>query len=265
MLRTSHKYWAIFRAQILNRLAYPGDLLTQAFSIVLFMFVFMQLWRATYGASGQSVIAGFSLSQTIWYLMMAETIMLSRPRLSRRISDDVKDGAVAYLLNKPYNFLLYQFSVSLGDSLSGFFFYLTLGGATAWLMVGPPPGWLGFLLMPPVIILAWILDGCFSALIGLAAFISEENAPFEWIYNKALMILGGLLIPLDFFPDWLRSISQVLPFAFSIYGPARLFVQPSPQHLLWLLSGQLAWLTVMVLLLTWIYRGVVQRLVINGG
>ena len=46
------KYWAIFRTQLLNSLAYPVDLLGRSLLIVLFMWIFMNLWRVTYGATG---------------------------------------------------------------------------------------------------------------------------------------------------------------------------------------------------------------------
>jgi hypothetical protein len=82
------KYWAIFKTQLLNRLAYPADLFDHGFTIVIYLWVFIFIWRTTYRAMGASEgsIAGLTLNQTIWYLMLAETLMLSKPRLSRLIS-----------------------------------------------------------------------------------------------------------------------------------------------------------------------------------
>lgn len=37
------KYLAIFRIQLANRLAYRGDLLTGSLSIIVFLWVFLQL------------------------------------------------------------------------------------------------------------------------------------------------------------------------------------------------------------------------------
>ena len=68
------KYWAIFKTQILNRLAYLGDLLPGSITIILFMWIFLQLWRATYSSTGQTSISGLTLSATMWYLMLAETM-----------------------------------------------------------------------------------------------------------------------------------------------------------------------------------------------
>ena len=89
------KYWAIFKIQLDNGLAYPGELIGRSLIILPFMWVFYQLWRVTFAASGTSEINGLTLPRTLWYLMIAETIELSRPRLGNMISDAVKDGSIA--------------------------------------------------------------------------------------------------------------------------------------------------------------------------
>ena len=261
------KYLEIFKTQLLTRLSYPGDLLGHGLTIIIYLLVFIFLWRATYRSAGASngTIAGLNLQQTIWYLMLAETMMLSKPRLSGVISTAVKDGSVAYLLNKPYNFLLYHFSVGLGDSITNMVFNVFAGGVLIWSMQAPPPEAWGWPFVFLTMILAWLIDFCIAALIGLAAFLAEDVAAFDWIYQKMLFILGGMLIPLDFFPGWLRSISQATPFAFSIYGPARLFIEPSIERFGALLLGQLIWLAILSAVVTLSYRRGIQWLSINGG
>ena len=259
------KYWAIFRTQLVNSLAYPIDLLGRSLLIVLFMWIFMNLWRVTYGATGASSIAGLTLADTMWYLMMAEAVMLSKHELSETISEQIKDGSVAYLLNKPINFILYHFAAGLGDSVLAFGGNLIIGSAVVWLMVGAPPAITGWLLAAIAVLFALLLDFCFSALIGLSAFVVEDSKAFRWIYQKFLLVLGGLLIPLDFFPAWLQTISLNLPFAWIIYGPARLFVDPSLARLGAVLTQQGIWLAVIGGAAWLCYRWAVARLVINGG
>ncbi len=259
------KYWAILRTQLLNSLAYPMDLLGRSLLIVLFMWIFMNLWRVTYGATGASSIAGLTLADTMWYLMMAEAVMLSKHDLSETMSEQVKDGSVAYLLNKPYNFIFYHFAAGLGDSVLAFGGNLIIGSAVVWLMVGPPPGIAGRVFACLAVVLAWLLDFCFSALIGLSAFVVEETVAFRWIYQKFLLLLGGVLIPLDFFPAWLQTISLNLPFAWIIYGPARLFVDPSLERLGNVFMQQGIWLAVLGGTVWILYRRAAARLAINGG
>lgn len=263
--RKAAKYWAVFTIQLQSAAAYPLDLAARSLSIVLFMVVFFGLWRATYAAQGASSIAGLSLRDTLWYLMLAETIVLSRPRMAQQIAAQVRDGSIAYLLNKPYSFLLYQAAFSLGDSALRMLFNGLAGGAVVWLLVGPPPALWGLPLVLVAMALGWMIDFCVAALLGLTAFFSEEVTAFEWIYNKLLFLLGGLLIPLDFFPEWLQRVAKALPFAAAIYGPARLFVSPSISAFAGLLAVQLGWICGLGLLVAFAYRQGTAYLSINGG
>jgi ABC-2 type transport system permease protein len=264
-LKGARKYWAILTTQVINSAAYPGDLAARSLTMIVFMWVFTQLWGAAYRITGTSAIGGLTLRETLWYLMMAETIELSKPRVTQTIADAVKDGSVAYLLNKPYDFLLYHAAVSFGDSLLRMVFNVLAGGALIWLSAGAPPDARGWPLVLVTVLLAWLLHFCLNAVIGLAAFVTEDVAAFEWIYQKLVMILGGLLIPLDFFPAWLRDIAQALPFAYTLYGPARLFVDPSLERFGALFAGQALWLLVLGGALMLAYRRGVARLTINGG
>jgi ABC-2 type transport system permease protein len=84
--------------------------------IIPFMWVFHQLWKVTFSAAGTEVMSGLTLGNMLWYLMLAETIELGRPPIARTMSENVKDGSIAYILNKPYDFR-YQFSAAMADHL----------------------------------------------------------------------------------------------------------------------------------------------------
>ncbi len=259
------KYWSLFTIQLVNSLAYPGEFVGRSLIILPFMWIFYQLWRVTFQASGASVMNGLTLPMTLWYLMLAETIELSRPRLGATISEAVKDGSIAYILSKPYDFLLYHYSTTLGEALFRALFNALLGGAVVWWLVGPPPTVWGWPLVILTFFGALTLNFCIAALIGLSAFIVEDISAFQWIYQKMAFILGGLLIPLDFYPAWLQTIARALPFSAMMYGPARLFVEPSLPAFFATFGMQLAWILALGLLLTFFYRRSLMYLTVNGG
>ena len=259
------KYLAIFKINLLNSLAYPAEIATRSGMILVFMIVFFQLWHVTYAASGSQVLNGLTLHDTMWYLLLAETIELGRPRLARVISQQVKEGSIAYLLNKPYNFLLYQLSIGFGESLPRMGILFVLGGTLVWVMTGPPPKLENWPVAAIALSGAWLLHFCFNCLIGLVAFVAEEVAPFEWIYQKLVFILGGMLIPLDFYPVWLQTLAKTLPFAYMMYGPAQLFVLPNMLLFTQVILGQILWLVVLGGLLALAFSRGVRKLAINGG
>lgn len=264
-MKAFKKYWAIFQTTLLNSLAYPGELLGRSLLIIPFMWIFYQLWNVTFKASGTGSINGMTLYSTMWYLMMAETIELSRSNLARTISDNVKDGSIAYILNKPYSFILYQFSNSMGETVFRALMNAVLGSVVIWWLVGPPPGWMGWLFAFIAVLGTWILNFCFTCLIGLSAFIVEDVNPFMWIYQKFIFILGGFLIPLDLYPGWLQTIAKALPFSALVYGPSKLFIAPSWRLLGEVLLLQTVWILAIGTVLVISYRQGVKYLTVNGG
>lgn len=259
------KYLSIFNIQVINSLAYPGELVGRSLMIIPFMWVFYQLWSVTFRSTGADAINGLTLRDTLWYLMMAETIELGRPRIARTVAENVKDGTIAYLLNKPYDFMLYQFSASMGETVFRTLVNALIGGAVAWLLVGPPPHLSSWPFALVAVIGAWILNFCMNALIGLMAFVAEDVAPFEWIYQKLAFIFGGLLIPLDFYPGWLQTAARFLPFSSMIYAPARLFVAPDTSGFASIVGLQLFWIAALILVLSLAYRKGLAYLTVNGG
>src|SRR5512138_1434833 len=146
-MKSFKKYWAIFQITLINSLAYPGELLGRSLMILPFMWIFYQLWKVTYAASGSEVINGLTLRDVLWYLMLAETIELGRPpATARTISENVKDGSIAYLLNKPYDFLLYQLSTVMGETIFRAGMNALFGGLVIWWLVGPPTHLEGFVI-----------------------------------------------------------------------------------------------------------------------
>ena len=263
--RAWQKYWYIFTIQLTNYLAYPGELVGRSLMIIPFMWIFAQLWKVTFAAAGTDAINGLTLPDTLWYLMMAETLELSRPRLSNTIAETVKDGSIAYILNKPYSFLIYQFSTAMGETVFRAVMNAVFGSVVIFAMIGPPPHPLGFLVALPAVVGAWVLNYYISVLIGLAAFVTEDINAFQWIFQKLAFVLGGLLIPLDFYPTWLQAIARALPFSSMVYGPSRLFATPSLPIFLNTIGLQGIWILVLGLITVWVYRRGAAALSVNGG
>lgn len=260
------KYGAITVTNLQNQLAYVWDALGRSVFIVLIMFIFVQLWSAVYESRDTAVIAGLSLSATIWYFLIAEMIELGKFRHDQKISDEVKDGTIAYTLIRPYNYLAYHFFNGLGETLVKMALIFLLGFPVVFAYAGWPD--VSLRTLPAVVLvalLALVLDFCMASSIGLLAFVTEDTFSFRLIYQKLIFILGGLLIPLDFLPDWLQTIARVLPFSYTTYAPAKLFVAFDTAEFWQLLAGQLFWIAATGGLLWLQYRWATRRLAVNGG
>ncbi|MGD1995208.1 MAG: ABC-2 family transporter protein [Anaerolineae bacterium] len=260
------RYAFVLRTAAQRQLTYRAEFAMRAISMVLFMGVFIALWTAAFGVSGRAELAGYSLVEVVWYLAMTETITLSTSRIFVEISEAVKTGDLAYTLTRPLSYPLFQVANSLGNSAPRFVLNLLTAGAVVWLSMGQAvsslPALAAFLVMAA---LALLLDALMAVLIGLLAFWIEEVTPVFWIYQKLLFTVGGMFLPLEMFPDWLRRAVMWLPFQFITYAPARTFVAFEPQSALRAAIGQVGYVAGLAVLMALVWRRAQRRLVVHGG
>jgi ABC-2 type transport system permease protein len=260
------KYLAVARTQMLASLVYERDLLVRSVFMVVALVTFVQLWTSTYDSTGQATVAGFSLSDLVWYLVVTETVALSTPRIVQIIDQEVRAGDVAYTLARPMSYPLYHLAGFWGETLVRLPVNALLGSVVALLAVGPPAVSPAVVLPTLLVSAAAItLKGSFEVLIGLSAFWFEDTLPVEWIYGKFLLTLGGTFLPLDLFPAWLGSLARALPFASMAYAPARTFVSFSWDVFGVLLLGQLVWVGLAWLLVSLVFARARRRIVAHGG
>ena len=264
--RSVVKYGAIMLMNLQNQLAYVWDAVGRSVFVMLILYIFVQLWSSVYASRGGGEIAGLSLTATIWYFLFAEMIELGKFRHDQQISDEVKDGSIAYALTRPYGYLTYHFFNGLGETIVKMVLILLLGLPIAWSAVGfPSIAWETLPAVGLVLLLALVLDFVMASSIGLLAFVTEDTFSFRLIYQKLIFILGGLLIPVDFLPEWLQWIARLLPFSQVTYAPAKLFVAFSGSQFLQVLAAQLFWIVVLGWSLRKQYRWSIRRLEVNGG
>ena len=258
------KYFTIAKVNLINAVQYRASVYPRFAFYTLFIYVFMNLWRAIYKEGGAE---GYDYGQMVWYLIMTEFVTFScGTSVLGAMNDDVKSGAIAYQIGRPVHYLFMQFAGSLGQII---FNALCFGGLAAVLglvFVGPlwtfTPASIPFLILS--IALSITLNFFFLALIGLTAFVIEDNFALYLVYQKVNFMLG-MFLPVEFLPDWLQPIAKSLPFSYVYWAPAKLFVSFSYETALTLLPRQLFWAAAVVLMALVCYRAAARRLTINGG
>ncbi|MBI4473704.1 MAG: ABC-2 family transporter protein [Acidobacteria bacterium] len=208
------KYVWIAYTSARSNLAYAGEVLVRNVFMGIILYIFAQLWRAVYAQVQSERLGGLTLREMIWYLVITEAIMISTPRVSIEVDEDVRTGRLAVDLLRPVSYVLYRLGHTLGERLVRFFVNAVAGAAIAILLVGPlhlsASGMGMFMLVLP---LAFVLEFLGFFLIGLAAFWLENTSALTLIYSRAGMILGGMLMPVEVFPETWQWIVRALPFA----------------------------------------------------
>lgn len=262
-MKRFRKYASTLSISTQNHFAYFANFVIGTAFFVFILFVMAQLWKAIY--TDRAMIEGFSLVQVIWYLIMTETVVLSRSHFHLEINNTIKSGEISYLLIRPYNFLGYHLFNSLGEILPKLAAHLLIGVPVGLILTGTLGLDSHFPFVVVSILLGVVLNFFFYMALALTAFWTEDNTAFFFIYSKLVFVIGGMLIPIDFLPVWLQGVSKVLPFVYVTYWPARLAV--SFDWVLYgrVLAGQAVYILAAFILAGWIYRRGVKQVNVNGG
>jgi ABC-2 type transport system permease protein len=229
---------------------------------VLVVGVLAGLWRVAVGANGGAV-AGYSAAAITWYVITSEasTVCLNQ-RMIADIGRDIGSGAIAVELLRPAPVLGVRITAELGRVLPRLAACCALGAVLAGMTVGAPPRPASMLLAAPSIVLAVACNIVLQHAFAGVAFWLRDAGSAWFLYQKLVFVVGGMLIPLEALPRWLRMTAAVLPFRAMSYAPARLasgHMEPL------LLLEQAGWLVVLLWGATAVFRAGERRLQVVGG
>lgn len=264
--RKLNKYFSIFKVSVMDRLAYPLELLYANIFILLITFVMSQIWVVVFANNPDKLIAGFSLGAMVWYVFMTELILTSQPQIILTIGEEIKSGNVAYILTKPYSFMAYYFYFSFGRTIVTMLIKILFGILVlSWFVPLLNISFLSILATAVAVILALVLNFMIAGCISLFAFWLEDVRSMRFIYQKIVFIFGGLLFPIDVYPQFLQNIIHYLPFEGILYGPARTLVNFDFAYWQILVVKQIVWSIIFLILIKIIYAQGVKKININGG
>jgi len=261
------KYLSVAKISVTERFHHASNLFGRALVVMVRIWIFAALYRATYHTAGVSLIQGLDVNAIVWMLVFTQSFRQSAwPIVAAIIDEDVKTGTLAYSINRPYSYPLFHFWSYVGRT--GPNLLINVGSAilAALIFVGPIP-----LTLPAVaggsvlLIMSYVLDFLFSFSIGLLAFWVEDTSAFQWIYFKGQLIFGGLILPLALFPQSLRSVAERLPFASMYYSAARLLVRFDAGLFYQFLLTQCIWIAIAIGITMLLFRKGVRNVELNGG
>lgn len=229
---------------------------------VMVVAVLSGLWRVAAASNGGSV-AGYSAVALTWYIASTEACTVSLDiRMIDEIGRDIASGAVAVELLRPASVLLVRVGTELGRALPRLASCLLAGAVLSTVSAGGPPRPAALLLALPSFVLAIACNLVTQHAFAAAAFWIRDAGSSWFLYQKLVFLAGGMLIPLEALPAWLRTTASLLPFRAMAYAPARLaagHLEPA------LLLEQAGWLAVMTVVAAAAFRAGERRLQVVGG
>ena len=264
-----NKYLSIYKTSFKQESKTLANSLVSVVSFVVIIYIFKELWQFIYGGNGGgTLIKGYTLNMMIWYMIMAEILMyaVNARGVTRAFGNDIKSGKIAYQLNKPYNYYLYQVSSSAGEFIWKLLFLVPTGIIMGLLLLGPIPNFSIAYVIPLFIslLLAVFLTGIIYGTVGLLSFWIEESTPFTWIIQKFQMLFG-LFFPPEFFPVWLQPVITYSPVYAMMSGPCKLLSSFSWELFAKVSLSQIVYLLLFILLGLFIYNKGTKKVNVHGG
>jgi ABC-2 type transport system permease protein len=198
------------------------------------------------------------------YIGVTEWIVLSVPSIHLRLEDDIRSGAIEAHLLRPVSYPWLRVSETCGGLL------VRLGALGVAGMVGlvvsrhawPSPAiWCCLCILG---VLGGMVGVLTYALVGMCAFWVRRTTPIYLCVQKLSFLLGGLLAPLTLYPDWLLNIAENSPFAAQLYWPAVIVIAPTAATVSHALLMQVLWIAILAMLLAFIWRVGLKRVLRNG-
>lgn len=239
----------VSRTEVLGRMAFYGVLLL----------VFSQLWRVVpFGTSDPRA--------PVWYIAVTEWVLLSIPMVHLELERDFSTGDVAYFLPQPVSYVSLKLAEAMGQYVVRLAIIGAFGLPAAFLATGGlPADARGLPFAVPLALLAGALGVVVQTTIGVLSIWLTDVSPVYWIWQKSCFFLGGLVLPLDVYPAWLREASRWTPFSALLYGPGRTALGFHPAALVESAASLVVWtLTALVVLRLVVARGL-RVLDVNGG
>lgn len=260
------KYAAIFAKSVKAELRYRSATLASLASSLLMFVIQIFLWRAVLG---QGEVSGVRLPDMLLYVVITAFVgKLSSVNLSDKIEATIVDGTVSMEIIRPYSYKMYWFSTITGKN-----FYATMVALVPMLLisaffvpVSALPNAASVLLFIPAVLLGVLITFELNYVFGLLAFWIQRCWFLGWYLSGFKSIFGGTVVPLWFYPDFLRKMSDVLPFKYMSFEPVNIFLgRTAPQDAWQPILVAALWLAALCALDALMWRQATKRLSVNGG
>lgn len=231
--------------------------------LITCLLIFSNLWKF---ASARYGDISFNHAELLWYIAFNEWLIVSLPDVQDEMEEDFRSGKLAYLLPRPINYLGATFSSALGELVVNLIFLGSVTFLFTWYTAGCFPfDALGFVLILIGGFLAGVLSILFQMSIGLSAFWLHDINPLYWVYEKLLFMLGGLMLPLSVYPDWIQKIAAYSPFPTILGERSALAINYGLEKVIALFLSLALWVLIAVLLLNGLFKRGLRILNVEGG
>jgi len=238
---------------------------------LLYLIVVYFLWKSIYASAGTDVVNGMTFSDTLIYLVLATALFNFMEMYTVwEIGRSIQSGKIVLDLLKPIEYRKYLFWSYSGTFVTQFIFtflptFIIVAAVThSGIHMG-----VNLLFFVASVVMAVSINYSIDFLVGTVCLFTESIWGINIMKQVIVLLLSGATIPLAFFPEKLREVVELLPFA-AIYDVPLKFllwdgVSMEPHEPWCMLLFQLFWSIVMMILSKLFWKASLRQITVNGG
>jgi len=257
----------MIRIRFLTMLAYRLNYFSGVLTYIVYTGGYYFLWSAVYGS--RESLGGMTAAAMTTYLAVSwMTRSFYFNNLDREIADEIKSGAVAIQMIRPYNYLAGKLFSALGEGLFRLLFWMIPGMVVASLLfpLQLPRSLATYGVWAVAGLMAFFINALLNTIFGLLTFFLHNAQGLRWAKTLAADLLSGLFLPLHFYPGWMQTVIRWLPFQTVSYLPNMIFTGGLRGRDAWAAIGLQAVWSLVLGALTWsLWRRARRYLVVQGG
>ena len=260
------KYWLVFKKSLKSELIYRSAALWGVVGAVLSFLIQIFLWQALLSTGARN---DTSFPDMLLYVLINSFILqLTRTNVARMIENAMIDGTISMELLRPISYKGYMLSQTLGKNIYG-----TLTATVPVLLLSlfflsgaVLPDMVHTLLFLLSALLGIALKFEVTYLAGLSAFWLQRCWFIRFYLTGLSSIFGGTMVPLWFYPEFLKTLSYWLPFRYVTFEPINIFLMKTSVEQAWVsILAALLWLIGLSAADKLIWRAATKKLTVNGG
>lgn len=265
------QYLSIFRIRFTNSLQYRAAAFAGIATQFAWGFLEILMFHAFYRADASAFPMTFpELSSYIW-LQQAFLALFMVWFLDNDILAMITDGNIAYELSRPFDLYAMWLTKNIAGRCSSALLRSVPILAVAFFLpepfkMSPPHDGFCFLLFTLTAVLSAFVVAAFCMLVYIATFYTMSSVGVRMIALSFTDLLAGNIVPIPFFPDPVRKIVELTPFASMQNLPLRVYSDNiAGAELPKAVLLQLFWLAVLLLSGHAWMKKALKRVVVQGG
>jgi len=243
----ARKYLALLRVSWSLMMEYRAEIFMWMLTSLL-MIIMMVVWI---GISKGGPVNGFSPPDFVAYYMVGMIVrQLTAVWASWELDFKIREGQLSPLLLRPIHPIHNDIAANWGEKAIRMVIALPIVVAVLVLTPGVrldlSPGTIALFLLS--IGGAWMIMFFLDYLVGILAFWVSQVSAFILLMEGFRVVLGGILAPLQMFPDWAQQALNWLPFRYMLSFSIEILTGRVQGDRLWFgLAVQFAWGIFMIL------------------